>query len=303
MVGDDWTSLRLWGGDESIHLHYEVTAKDTLEINEELREVFTFEATWGSSIFLEEKFADDLGLISQLVLNQQELLVHNYQLNSDTVILPGSEPSFLPLGDGYFTINMLEVNPLSPWNLEFVLDNEEATYLMWNPPCQSTDCESYRIYANEELLEEIDVEDRQYAVPANLIEDTDFYITGYDGDTETEPTNTITWIVPVINDADQAAPAVTQLNQNYPNPFFADAKRAATVISFSLAKDSAVELSIYNSRGQKIIKLYDGRLKRGNHQYHWNGNNQAGLRTASGVYFYQLATGDQVLVQKLMLLR
>jgi len=90
-------------------------------------------------------------------------------------------------------------------------------------------------------------------------------------------------------------PVSFSLNQNYPNPF-----NPETIISFSLPKAQKVTLTVYNVIGQKIATLVDGKIMgAARHQVSFNG---AGL--ASGVYFYQLTSGNQVLAtRKMMLLK
>lgn len=68
------------------------------------------------------------------------------------------------------------------------------------------------------------------------------------------------------------------LGQNQPNPF-----NPATQIKFSLPRDSAVTLTVYNVRGQAVAKLADGPLTAGEHTFTWNA-----VEYPSGVYFYRL---------------
>jgi hypothetical protein len=84
-----------------------------------------------------------------------------------------------------------------------------------------------------------------------------------------------------------------QLNQNYPNPF-----NPHTVITWQLAVGGRVELSVYNLRGQKVVTLVSKRMNPGNHSYTFDGTS-----LASGVYYYQLITGDFREVKKMILLR
>jgi len=77
-------------------------------------------------------------------------------------------------------------------------------------------------------------------------------------------------------------PRSAVLYQNYPNPF-----NPSTVISWQLAINSHVELSVYNLLGQKMVTLFSGNMNAGNHSYRFNGKD-----LASGIYFYQLVVGD-----------
>ena len=93
-------------------------------------------------------------------------------------------------------------------------------------------------------------------------------------------------------------PQEFSLNQNYPNPF-----NPSTTISFDLMQKSEVLLEIYNSLGQKVNTLYSGTIAAGSHSFDWNGTDQSGRRTASGVYFYKLTTDAQTASMKMMLLK
>ena len=69
-----------------------------------------------------------------------------------------------------------------------------------------------------------------------------------------------------------------KLMQNYPNPF-----NPATMISFSLLKESNVKITIFNVLGQ-MIKEFDLNVNpEGFHQFEWNASN-----VASGIYFYSI---------------
>ena len=93
-------------------------------------------------------------------------------------------------------------------------------------------------------------------------------------------------------------PQVFSLNQNYPNPF-----NPSTTISFELTQRAEILLEIYNSLGQNVKMLYFGTIAAGSHSFEWNGTDQSGRRTASGVYFYKLTTDAQTASMKMMLLK
>jgi hypothetical protein len=78
-------------------------------------------------------------------------------------------------------------------------------------------------------------------------------------------------------------PGSYSLGQNYPNPF-----NPSTKISFTLASDSKVSLSVFDVLGQQIMTLVDNELSAGSHEVDFSA---AGLNT--GVYFYKFeATGN-----------
>ncbi len=86
---------------------------------------------------------------------------------------------------------------------------------------------------------------------------------------------------------------------NYPNPF-----NPSTTIEFSIRKNSLVELSIYNIKGQKIKNLAKNEYTKGSHSIIWNGDDNNGKSVSSGLYFYSLkVNGKTEAVKKCFLLK
>ncbi len=79
----------------------------------------------------------------------------------------------------------------------------------------------------------------------------------------------------------------------FPNPF-----NSVTRIQFSLYRQAAVKLVIYNTLGQKVAILLDKPLQAGEHSVSWD----AGY-LASGLYFYALSVDGVSTIQKLVLLK
>lgn len=81
------------------------------------------------------------------------------------------------------------------------------------------------------------------------------------------------------------------LQQNYPNPF-----NPATTIRFlvpaNVGAPSAVTLRIYNVMGQLVRTVVNGSLAAGSYIAVWNGENEAGVKVSSGLYFYELKAGN-----------
>ena len=77
------------------------------------------------------------------------------------------------------------------------------------------------------------------------------------------------------------------LAQNYPNPF-----NPATTIRYELRNSGSVSLSIYDMSGQRIRQLVDEHQQAGYYELAWDGRDASGARVATGVYLYELRTGD-----------
>jgi len=88
-------------------------------------------------------------------------------------------------------------------------------------------------------------------------------------------------------------PRQFELLQNYPNPF-----NPVTAIGYQLSAVSDVDLSIYNSLGQKIVTLISERQNAGHHEVEWDAGH-----LASGVYYYQLVAGSFRETKKMVLMQ
>ncbi len=88
------------------------------------------------------------------------------------------------------------------------------------------------------------------------------------------------------------------LNQNFPNPF-----NPRTEIVYSVyGGESPVSLRIYDLAGRLVRQLVDGVSPAGDHHTHWDGADDAGQRVVSGLYLYQLVSGETVTSRKMTLL-
>ena len=98
-------------------------------------------------------------------------------------------------------------------------------------------------------------------------------------------------------------PRETELLANYPNPF-----NPETWIPYRLAEDAFVTLTIYDLSGQvvrtlevghRIASAYENRSK----AIYWDGRNEVGEQVASGVYFYNLSTGNYSATRKMLVVK
>ncbi|UCH82983.1 MAG: T9SS type A sorting domain-containing protein [Candidatus Latescibacterota bacterium] len=101
-----------------------------------------------------------------------------------------------------------------------------------------------------------------------------------------------------VTAAEPGAASVFDLEQNFPNPF-----NPETTIPYYLARESRVELSIYDTAGRRIRRLVDTDRGVGPHRAVWDSRNDHGHRVASGVYFYRLEIDGFVRSHKMVLLR
>jgi dienelactone hydrolase len=96
-------------------------------------------------------------------------------------------------------------------------------------------------------------------------------------------------------------PVVDFLLQNYPNPF-----NPSTTICFYLKDinlEEAINLHIYNSKGQFLCQIPILNYKSGWNQTIWDGKDEAGNLQSSGVYLIELNTGKKKQAKACVLLK
>ena len=79
----------------------------------------------------------------------------------------------------------------------------------------------------------------------------------------------------------------------YPNPF-----NANTILSFELFRHNRVDLSLFNINGERVEILLNDYLSSGKYNYTLSADN-----LASGIYFARLQYGENILTQKITLLK
>jgi hypothetical protein len=89
-----------------------------------------------------------------------------------------------------------------------------------------------------------------------------------------------------------------RLEQNYPNPF-----NPLTTIEYMLPADGRVQLSIFNSRGRLVRVLRNGLQQAGVHRVVWDGRDDLGYDSASGVYICRLDINHSFFSRKMILMR
>lgn len=89
-------------------------------------------------------------------------------------------------------------------------------------------------------------------------------------------------------------PSTIQLKQNYPNPF-----NPSTLIEYTLAEPANITIEVYDAAGRRVATLInDSYQQSGTHNVRFDAAN-----LSSGIYFYQLSTGNQQLTGKMTLIK
>ncbi|MBT3683870.1 MAG: T9SS type A sorting domain-containing protein [Candidatus Marinimicrobia bacterium] len=93
-------------------------------------------------------------------------------------------------------------------------------------------------------------------------------------------------------------PESFNLSQNFPNPF-----NPITEIQYSIPVDSKVVLNVYDISGRLVKTLISNYQSAGYHSVKWDGSNESGIMSSSGIYFYRMTTGEYTEMRKMILLK
>ena len=90
-----------------------------------------------------------------------------------------------------------------------------------------------------------------------------------------------------------ALPAEFSLAQNYPNPF-----NPSTIIEYSITNANEVQLAVYDIIGREIAVLVNENQSPGTYKVDFDA-----AQLSSGVYFYKLKAGNNVVTKKMILMK
>ena len=100
------------------------------------------------------------------------------------------------------------------------------------------------------------------------------------------------------SDLGSTVPDKYVLNSNFPNPF-----NPVTFITYDLAGDGQVNLSVYNIVGRKVKTLVNKYETAGRKASAWYGVDDIGSPLSAGMYFYRLTAGGKVFTKKMVLMK
>jgi hypothetical protein len=100
-------------------------------------------------------------------------------------------------------------------------------------------------------------------------------------------------IVTGVEESPTAVPYRFELAQNYPNPF-----NPTTKIQYTLKNSGIVRLAVYDLLGREVAVLVNGVRTAGSYEVTFSRPD-----LGSGVYFYKLQTGGQVITKKMVLMK
>ncbi|HEY5123287.1 MAG TPA: YCF48-related protein [Ignavibacteria bacterium] len=125
-----------------------------------------------------------------------------------------------------------------------------------------------------------------------------YRIYAYNSNGRSEYSNIISVITTDVTLLERKIIIEYSLSQNYPNPFNPVTRIKFQITSDVKRKTSDVKLIIYDILGKEIIVLVNEQLKPGIYESTFDGSN-----LPSGVYFYQLKTGNFLENKKMLLIK
>ena len=90
-------------------------------------------------------------------------------------------------------------------------------------------------------------------------------------------------------------PVLNKLGNAYPNPF-----KSNTSFQVDVKAGDSGTVSIYNSKG-RLIRVFN--VREGNQEIHWDGLDQHGNRSPSGIYLYKLSTPSINETRKMLIVK
>ena len=93
-------------------------------------------------------------------------------------------------------------------------------------------------------------------------------------------------------------PMTTSLSNVYPNPF-----NPSTTIDYTLSVNSDISLSIYDMQGRMVRALVSENQDAGTYNVVWNGLNDGGEQSASGIYLVMMEANGNIYQQSVTLLK
>ena len=141
------------------------------------------------------------------------------------------------------------------------------------------------------------ISDHQYLAHTELEMDQDVWLTqeGVVNNKDDVVEAAIKWIngTSSIEENNNELVLDYNLSNNYPNPF-----NPLTTISYSIPKKGFVSLKVYDVLGNEIVTIIHENKQAGKYKVEFEAN-----EITSGIYFYQLKSGDYIETKKMIFLK
>ena len=168
---------------------------------------------------------------------------------------------------------------------------DRQIFLSWQMQAPQRGLSGFRIYRNgaayADILDPAAHAFRDYSAEEDTLY---YYLSALYGSVESASSNTVMVILnPSANTDEQALPGYNKISVS-PNPF-----NELAVISYTLEKQSEVELKVYNLKGQLIKTLHKGSQNKGEHILAWDGSDNRNQAVSAGLYFLRLSASGGIL--------
>lgn len=111
-------------------------------------------------------------------------------------------------------------------------------------------------------------------------------------------TYTITGLAVSVSVNDKVKPHLYLTAENFPNPF-----NAGTRIRIQIPVKGRTTVKVYNLRGEEMCTLLDQDEPEAEKDVFWDGMDNRGMAAASGVYVYQVISGNKEISKKMLLMK
>ncbi len=92
-------------------------------------------------------------------------------------------------------------------------------------------------------------------------------------------------VVVSVGDTEQPVAQTFRLYPSYPNPF-----NPSTTLTYDLDEPTRVTAAIYSIEGRRIRSLVNCTQEKGRHAIEWDGRDDRGIESSTGIYLFQLQT-------------
>jgi hypothetical protein len=179
-----------------------------------------------------------------------------------------------------------------PWEDGYTVFAEESTFKKWGLNKPKKIFEQYDfMMPRYSLTQDIGMDSLTYSFDFGY---TEAYLKGCVIDDVVFGDTTIV----SVEDEENPIASSFKLEQNYPNPF-----NPTTNIGFRIADFGFVSLKVYDVLGNEIVTLVNEELFAGEYEVEFNSHSVKGRNLTSGIYFYQIQSGNFVGTKKMILLK
>lgn len=116
-------------------------------------------------------------------------------------------------------------------------------------------------------------------------------------------------VEPILSETNKAAGSRGGLKQTEARPgrFFVETwpnpARNGTELHYALPRGEEHELSIYDLRGRLVKRVVSGQAEAGTYTRRWDGRNEGGAPVSAGIYFARLRIGEEVISQRIVVMK